>query len=873
MKNNFIDQVAKTIIEASEKKDSESFILGISGKWGEGKTFFLDRLEETLQAEFYIVKINPWKFAYDKPAFLRHILTQISETISGKTNLDDLRFETTNNRLSKSWYVLSFITVMIVPVLLIISYPRLFNVPVATSTYLSWLWSELVNSTFINNILYLKLLLLYLLTAVLIPPFLHLMSFQKKKSSVSTLDEFTAKLNSILENCDKKVVIYVDDLDRVTPKIAREVLDTMRTFFDKPDLIFVVTGDHSVLERYIGTEILPGKDESEQIEEGRRYLKKIFNIYWRMLPCSEADFGKFIHEYITSHYKTELNDYLKDGSVKFETYLKNYFKKNYRQVIRFIDFTVFSFRAAKAFQESSEGKNKEFISEIFKYPYLLVKILLLQDLCNPLYELLLSDASLLNKLERHISRKEADQFNAEIDLLANERLSTDQKLKCKKIFEECDNFYEGSNLIVKSSKPFLYLSADEEWGDDGGAQPSDFFANLTSGDSKAAESAILMSGKETLKKCGEFAIKSLATLEKTDTFDVPVSTLVKTLSSIPDDNIIHHIVAEELKNIDITYIYNNLPLTDEKRATFYILFWNWLDHISGSDWFGTIESEYLAKFIPMKFAEDFPRIEKKESFGLFSSKVICNWLIQYFKQGSSDRIDKIISLKDKISVSIFMEYFNSISDDLVDLFCRETNDNRDKILPIILACGEDAQTKLIDAIKNMVTSFVPDITNYTCAKVNDGSLGINRIEFEEYLAQGLKGINGPIDPTQFNNAFDLCNNLALESNSAIWESILESHEKYFINWLPQIKDIDYSRMAPAKDPAQKIYSKIIAKIKDETVDPNVRNDYFACIYPDKWLWGKYHQIDMRSLSGMEKFIDKSKIDDLKIKWNNHSHAV
>ena len=44
-REKFVDQVANTI-RSNHGKNNESFIFGISGKWGEGKTEFLNSLEK-----------------------------------------------------------------------------------------------------------------------------------------------------------------------------------------------------------------------------------------------------------------------------------------------------------------------------------------------------------------------------------------------------------------------------------------------------------------------------------------------------------------------------------------------------------------------------------------------------------------------------------------------------------------------------------------------------------------------------------------------------------------------------------------------------------------------------------------------------------
>jgi predicted KAP-like P-loop ATPase len=60
-REEFIRQVANAIKNAqNDDGRSESFIFGLSAKWGEGKTTFLKGLREYLDKSI-IVEINPWK--------------------------------------------------------------------------------------------------------------------------------------------------------------------------------------------------------------------------------------------------------------------------------------------------------------------------------------------------------------------------------------------------------------------------------------------------------------------------------------------------------------------------------------------------------------------------------------------------------------------------------------------------------------------------------------------------------------------------------------------------------------------------------------------------------------------------------------------
>jgi len=56
-------------------------VFGLSGRWGEGKTFFLDQLRKELKEDgLEVIDLNPWKYATDRVAFLRSFLLQLLES-------------------------------------------------------------------------------------------------------------------------------------------------------------------------------------------------------------------------------------------------------------------------------------------------------------------------------------------------------------------------------------------------------------------------------------------------------------------------------------------------------------------------------------------------------------------------------------------------------------------------------------------------------------------------------------------------------------------------------------------------------------------------------------------------------------------------
>jgi predicted KAP-like P-loop ATPase len=81
----FVGEVAKTLC-SHHGVERESFVFGLSGRWGEGKTHFLERLRVVLQAEgFEVIDLNPWKYAADRVAFLRAFLVRLLEEQSRRS--------------------------------------------------------------------------------------------------------------------------------------------------------------------------------------------------------------------------------------------------------------------------------------------------------------------------------------------------------------------------------------------------------------------------------------------------------------------------------------------------------------------------------------------------------------------------------------------------------------------------------------------------------------------------------------------------------------------------------------------------------------------------------------------------------------------
>lgn len=122
---------------------------------------------------------------------------------------------------------------------------------------------------------------------------------------------------------NRRIVVFVDDLDRCLPNSALEVLESMKLFFDLPGFVFVVGLDQNVVEQCIdskyGREQPPVLGAKEQVlttggppqqpsaasrsniyqVRGADYIKKIFQVPFALPPVSIRQIDEFIESILS----------------------------------------------------------------------------------------------------------------------------------------------------------------------------------------------------------------------------------------------------------------------------------------------------------------------------------------------------------------------------------------------------------------------------------------------------------------------------------------------------------------------------------------------------------------------------------------------
>jgi len=820
-RQNFIKHVAE-IIDSNHNKDddNESYIFGISGKWGEGKTSFLKELAKELKEKGFEdpIWINPWKFAVDKISFLRYFVKslfiyyqptrlKITSWLNNKNFIDDFYYDESKNKVHLGW--LLFV---------------LFILILVTIVYL-YLPQE---------ILYKLFKIKWILTLILIPLILaimgNLISIQRSSKAITTLDRFEEKLNEILQNAkDKKIVIFVDDLDRVTPNIARDTLDNLRTFFENKRLSFVVTGDHTVLERYLGKELLPNSSVAEQIDEGRRFLKKIFNIYWRLPLPLKTEIDTFIDGEIKK--RKELRKiFEKKDQVILKSYLSLYFEKNFRHIIRFLDTVLFSFKVINDQIANCGETEKEYLQELKEKPLLVIRSLMIQDLCNPLFEEILKNSEILSNLEYAVQK----QNNANIDKILKEfeeKLSVTQSVFIKKFVFEKPRFHNQYGPDVKSIKTFLYFAADASFGDARGPLQEDFKQYLRQGNSDEVKQSLLLSGKEKLSKVStgfdQLNTEITDTNEKKNIF----LTLAKALIDIDSDTLPQSNFLEELQKYKFDYI-NSLPVNE--RLEFYYIYWQWLDKFKIKQ-----TEQYVNKF--NLTLEDINNLNFDNKFGVFTSKIIFNRLVTYYDENKSNALYKMNDVFAKLDFKIVTSNFQNISEKIIKDFITDINntDLSEKKLQLLEKYNPDPLKDLKKRVLESIKNKNQDVWNW--AKNNMKKLSLGEDDLEGKIVEAL---NDVVDFNSFFEVINFANNKISKQNDKFWKIILNQKKDIFIENIGQVIDRqEFMPLSPDNASAKRIFEILYDKLR--STDQSSKIPYINFLNKNKWVWKQLDKMPKR----------------------------
>lgn len=146
------------------------------------------------------------------------------------------------------------------------------------------------------------------------------------------LSDLANEIRHAETNPYSKIIVYVDDLDRIVPENAVQVLELLKNIFDIDGCVFILAIDYSVVVK--GLESKFGKKTDANDWEFRAFFDKIIQLPFRM-PTSDYDLGDYIIELLKQIDYTS-NDIQLDDDL-LEEFVKVSIGTNPRSIKRLIN--------------------------------------------------------------------------------------------------------------------------------------------------------------------------------------------------------------------------------------------------------------------------------------------------------------------------------------------------------------------------------------------------------------------------------------------------------------------------------------------------------------------------------------------------------
>jgi len=284
-------------------KEKDSIVIGLYGAWGSGKTSIinmtLEYVDSTCKSKDdeekpIIVKFNPWNYS-DQNQLVTQFFKQLSIALRRPDYTNDVK--KAGERLEI--YAKIFEPFTLVPTI----------GPIAT------LFSKILKAVGGTT-----------------------KSWADLKSN--DLNALRAELNELLGKQPHKIIIVIDDIDRLNNTEIRQIFQLIKSLGDFPNTIYLVAFDENV--------VINALKEVQQKGSGEEYLEKVVQVPFEVPLISKQEVERFLLSQLDKLIKDipeEKWDKTYWGNI-YHSGLK-YFFRTIRDVTRYINSLRFSFKMVK----------------------------------------------------------------------------------------------------------------------------------------------------------------------------------------------------------------------------------------------------------------------------------------------------------------------------------------------------------------------------------------------------------------------------------------------------------------------------------------------------------------------------------------------
>lgn len=274
------------------KKSDEGFNFLLSGEWGSGKTSILNLLEKDLSKDPWIkvIRFNPWKYlqAKDRSSVSRKLLIEVRKALGEKNPEANLYESTTFEIVSWNRVIPVILSNLILSVLW-------FGIISVFVLLIAWIFKNYFNQSLEIAQFYQDKIFIPIVAALIPLVSVTIASLRTRSILAESIEQFEDMFKKIVEKSYyKKVIIFIDDLDRSSESDVQQILTSLFTVFEHKKCFYIVAGDYRVIEPFAGAAITRRADQLDDVElakKGKEYLKKIFQYIYTIppLPLEKVD--------------------------------------------------------------------------------------------------------------------------------------------------------------------------------------------------------------------------------------------------------------------------------------------------------------------------------------------------------------------------------------------------------------------------------------------------------------------------------------------------------------------------------------------------------------------------------------------------------
>jgi len=245
-----------------------------------------------------------------------------------------------------------------------------------------------------------------------------------------------------------RVVVFIDDLDRLVPEKAVELLEVMKLFLDIPRCVFVLAVDYNVVIKGLEKKFGSSVDDLK----GKSFFDKIIQLPFN-LPVAQYDVSKYFRELLNGKF-----DYNEDDIDIFVKLANSSVGFNPRSMKRLFN----SLQLLNMVARSKNILDADAVATAQEKQRILFAILCLQTAYEPVYRYMLKHRSKVNQefFDLFIdieTLKKSPYFN---EIKKELGVEDDEDEKLLSFVEFINNFYEAIQLASDTSE-----NADENLTD------------------------------------------------------------------------------------------------------------------------------------------------------------------------------------------------------------------------------------------------------------------------------------------------------------------------------------------------------------------------------------------------------------------------